>query len=69
MNLSALRQAANGGRSLHDRMAASHPDLVQGFVKCGTCGREKRVNSAKCLRSGWPKCCGATMRLMSAEGR
>ncbi len=46
---------------LHDILAASHPSLVRGRVWCRTCGRYIAVDSAECLRSGWPKCCGYTM--------
>ena len=36
-------------------------------VRCDKCGCELRVNFAVCLRSGWPKCCGWTMRLMTTK--
>lgn len=49
--------------SIYEDMATSHPALKAGDVYCLTCGREERVDSAACLASGWPKCCGATMRL------
>lgn len=32
-------------------------------VRCMRCGRSQQVSFAQCLASGWPKCCGATMRL------
>lgn len=38
-------------------------------VKCQTCHREERVNFGACLRSGWPKCCGATMSLLDRPSR
>lgn len=34
-------------------------------VKCMTCGNVEKVNFSYCLRNGWPKCCGYTMRLMT----
>lgn len=52
--------------SLYKTMAESHPALIQGRVRCETCGNEKVVDSAACLRSGWPKCCGYTMTLQPA---
>lgn len=51
---------------LHDTIAQSHSALIQGRVRCETCGSEARVDSAECLRSGWPKCCGYTMTLQPA---
>lgn len=36
-------------------------------VKCESCGREAQPNFAKCLREGWPECCGSTMRLMNTQ--
>ncbi len=53
--------------TIHKKLATCHPDLVAGRVKCQTCGRELHVDSAVCLRSGWPKCCGYTMRLESSK--
>lgn len=32
--------------------------------RCETCGGVVTVDPARCLRSGWPKCCGATMTLL-----
>ncbi len=57
----ATRLAALSG--IHERLANAHPSLVRGLVWCHTCGRCESVNSAECLRSGWPKCCGCTMSL------
>ena len=45
--------------SMYDEMSAGMPNVVH----CRTCGREQSVDPAACLRYGWPKCCGATMRL------
>lgn len=53
--------------TLHDKIAASHPSLQRGQVWCRTCGREQRVDSAECLRYGWPKCCGYTMTIDRPE--
>ena len=36
-------------------------------VRCDKCSREQRVNFSVCLRTGWPKCCGYTMRLMTTK--
>ena len=59
------RDAASG--DLHRELADSHPALRRGLVCCSSCSRERRVDSAHCLRSGWPECCGSTMTLLSAE--
>lgn len=42
---------------------ARSPQLSRGQVWCHSCGDTKLVNSAECLRTGWPVCCGATMAL------
>jgi Zn finger protein HypA/HybF involved in hydrogenase expression len=49
--------------TLHDKLAQSHPKLQRGMVWCRTCGRSEKVDSAECLRTGWPKCCGHTMTI------
>lgn len=56
MNLKALA-------NIHETIAASDPALARGEVWCKTCGRIEKVDSAECLRHGWPKCHGATMSL------
>lgn len=48
---------------IHERIAADVPQIARGKVWCRTCGREQSVNGAECLRSGWPKCHGATMSI------
>jgi len=48
---------------MYEQMAKSHPSLEWGKVWCKKCGYEARVNSAECLRRGWPKCCGETMTI------
>ena len=50
-------------KKLYRMLADSHPSLQAGIVHCRTCGVELGVDSAKCLREGWPVCCGETMRL------
>lgn len=32
-------------------------------VRCRGCGRFQEVDPEKCLRHGWPMCCGETMAL------
>lgn len=49
--------------------ATSHPSLVRGQVWCTVCGDTQRVDSGKCLKNGWPKCCGFTMTIDSPEER
>lgn len=53
----------------YEKIAASHPALARGKVWCKTCGREERVDSAECLRSGWPLCHGSTMTIDNPTGR
>jgi hydrogenase maturation factor HypF (carbamoyltransferase family) len=45
------------------------PQLARGRVWCLTCGATIHVDSASCLRKGWPKCCGYTMTIDSPEER
>jgi len=54
---------------LYDTLADCDPKLKRGIVWCRTCGRSQQVDSAKCFRSGWPKCCGETMTIDSPEER
>jgi len=49
--------------TLHTKIAGSHPSLERGMVWCKTCKRSEKVDSAECLRSGWPECCGHTMTI------
>jgi hypothetical protein len=53
---------------LYEEIARSHPSLFEGKVYCARCGKPRQVDAAKCLRDGWPKCCGATVSLASTEG-
>lgn len=48
---------------LYETIAKSHPSLLNGIVWCSRCGHSRKVDAAKCLREGWPKCCSATMGL------
>lgn len=44
---------------LYDEIAKSHPSLLRDRVWCTRCSSFRDVNTAECLRSGWPKCpCG-----------
>lgn len=49
--------------------AEAHTKLKRGKVWCVVCGRTQDVDSAECLRNGWPKCCGQTMTLDSPQER
>jgi hypothetical protein len=45
-------------------------DMAEGLpriVHCDACGREQQVNPSACLRSGWPICCGKTMKFGKLE--
>ena len=37
------------------------------LVRCIHCGKEERVTFIYCLKNGWPKCCGYTMRLVETK--
>lgn len=37
-----------------------------GFLRCETCRRVEPVDGT-CLATGWPKCCGYTMRWWTAR--
>lgn len=47
--------------SIHERLANANPKLARGKVWCRHCGRMERVDAARALAKGWPKCCGYTM--------
>lgn len=55
-------------KGIYAGMAESAPQLRRGRVWCHVCGNTKIVDSAECLRSGWPKCHG-TMSVDSPEER
>lgn len=52
-------------QELIEAASKSHPSLTRGQVWCRSCGSTRKVDSADCLRSGWPKCCGYTMTIDS----
>jgi hypothetical protein len=54
---------------LYEKPKACHPTLARGQVWCRTCGATLRVDSAECLRLGWPRCCGYTMTLDAPDER
>ncbi len=48
-------------------IVAKSPKLQRGIVWCKKCGRSIKVDSAECLRSGWPECHGETMTIDPPE--
>ena len=50
-------------RGIHQRIVDDVPALKRGQVWCLRCGHTQKVDSAHCLRHGWPKCCNATMSI------
>ena len=60
-----IRSAAG----LHAQLAQSNPKLARGQVWCNSCGATRKVDSAYCLRHGWPLCCGSTMSIDSPQER
>ena len=51
--------------TFYDKMAAAMGNPSR--VRCTKCGRVEAVKDAACLRDGWPRCCGYTMRLVAVE--
>ena len=52
-------------KNLHENIVKHVPKLKRGQVWCRECGSTKKVDSAECLRSGWPLCCEYTMTIDS----
>ena len=52
---------------IHQKIADNVAEMVPNFVECDRCGQKQAVDFAKCLRAGWPKCCGETMKLNSPQ--
>ncbi len=61
--LDKMQRIATGLGGMYADMVKGAPQLQRGMVWCKTCGRSKKVDSAHCLRYGWPKCHGYTMSL------
>ena len=55
--------------TIHDAIVASDPKIARGQVWCRRCGNTFQVDPAECLKSGWPRCCGATMTIDSPQER
>ena len=55
--------------SIYNRITEQVPQLQRGQVWCYRCGRTEKVDSADCLRNGWPKCCEGTMSIDSPSER
>lgn len=49
------------------RSMAASPKIARGQVWCRKCGGTRKVDGARALRTGWPKCCGQTMTIDSPE--
>ncbi len=56
-------------KNIYDEIVSKVPSLQKGMVWCHSCGKSQKVDSAKCLASGWPKHCGSTMSLDKPRGR
>ena len=59
----SLKEWIEGLDGMYESMASK----LGSRVKCGTCDIEMDVDSAQCLRLGWPKCCGHTMMLLNTS--
>jgi len=68
MSLEDFAKGIARHQSLYDTIAASHPSLLNGEVWCRRCGTKRTVDAARCLRDGWPKCCGATVSIDKPAG-
>ena len=68
-HLGSFLAAAGVVTGLHERIVSDVPQLSRGRVWCHSCGATMKVNSAECLRSGWPLCCGETMSIDSPDER
>lgn len=65
--LERVKEWAAPAQHIHKTIADSHTSLQRGRVWCLRCGQSRQVDSAECLRSGWPLCCGETMSIDSPE--
>jgi hypothetical protein len=54
---------------MYDEMVEKSSAMKKGLVYCHICKKEQKVDSAECLRKGWPKCCGSTMSLDEVRPR
>lgn len=54
-------------RGDYQTLVGAVPQLKRGQVWCKTCGSTRKVDSARCLTVGWPKCCNQTMTIDSPE--
>lgn len=54
-------------RQTYREITEDAPKLKRGLVQCRTCRKIVKVDSASCLRNGWPKCHGFTMTLDVGE--
>lgn len=53
-----------------EKVGASLVDDHGGFLRCETCRRTKALTSSAAstyMGTGWPKCCGYTMRWWTAR--
>ncbi len=60
--MTTARKLANM-KNLYSDIVESVPKLKRGKVWCRRCGHSQDVDSAQCLRNGWPLCCGHTMTI------
>lgn len=50
-------------KEFYQNIVDKNPKLQAGIVYCHKCGHTYKVDSAECLRVGWPSHCGYTMSL------
>ena len=44
------------------------PIMRRNIVTCRHCGKTKKIDNAKCMKYGYPKCCGYTMTIDDLDG-
>lgn len=54
---------------IYEDAKRANSKLARGRVWCHNCGASRKVDAAKCLRRGWPKCCGEIMSIDSPDER
>ncbi len=52
---------------MNDDALAAYIDDGQSHVRCERCRAVLRVDFSRCMRTGWPKCCGYTMTLIKLD--
>ena len=68
LNVRMIMKNNKGRPTMMYKSAAKEISSIATTLKCHVCSKEKRITAddmAGYLRSGWPKCCGEQMELIS----